>query len=134
MIAVIQRVTQASVSIPTQSNSISHGYLVLLGVADNDTSKDAHLLANKTIKLRLMSDSQQKMNLSLTDSDGELLLLRSFRNRVSPCRGAESPRVSVSRHPPLARRTSIEELARYPRVPDGPAPAARSEAAVAVPA
>lgn len=78
MIAVIQRVTQASVSIPTQSNSISHGYLILLGVADNDTSKDALLLANKTIKLRLMSDSQQKMNLSLTDSDGELLVVSQF--------------------------------------------------------
>ena len=78
MIAVIQRVTQASVSVPTQEYSIGHGYLVLLGVAQGDTLTDARLLANKTIKLRLMPDSQQKMNLSLTDVNGELLVVSQF--------------------------------------------------------
>ena len=78
MIAVVQRVQKASVTSPDQSAQTGPGYLVLLGVGKDDTKEDAQKLAEKIIKLRLMADSQKKMNLSLSDANGELLVVSQF--------------------------------------------------------
>ncbi len=79
MRAVIQRVTGASVTIDGLERSrIGHGYLVLLGIHESDTTAQAELLAKKIAGLRVMEDENGKMNRSLTDVDGEILLVSQF--------------------------------------------------------
>ncbi len=79
MIAVLQRVNNAKVEI---NNSVcgqcGKGFLILLGVALCDTKEDADLLATKISKLRVFSDSDGKMNLSLADIGGETLVISNF--------------------------------------------------------
>lgn len=79
MIAVIQRVKEASVSISGQIyGSCNRGLMILLGVAKGDTEKDAQLLAAKISKLRIFCDENGKMNLSVKDIDGEALVVSQF--------------------------------------------------------
>ena len=79
MKAVIQRVTQAQVSVDGNIvGSISKGFLVLLGVMEGDTEKEAALMASKIAKLRVIEDSEEKMNLSVSDVDGEILSVSQF--------------------------------------------------------
>ncbi len=79
MIAVIQRVKNASVSIGGNIHGeCSCGLMILLGVAKGDTEEDARLLAAKISKLRIFSDEYGKMNLSIKDVDGELLVVSQF--------------------------------------------------------
>ena len=79
MIAVIQRVKNASVSIDGALHSkIDGGLLILLGVKDGDSERDAELLANKISKLRIFSDENDKMNLSVMDVNGSVLLVSNF--------------------------------------------------------
>lgn len=79
MIAVLQRVFSASVvadGVP--SGKCGKGYLILLGVLKEDTSADALLLAEKIAKLRVFSDENGKMNLSVTDVSGGALVVSNF--------------------------------------------------------
>lgn len=79
MKAVIQRVSSASVTIDgTTVGAIKKGYLILLGVAEDDTEKDADLLAKKTAALRIFEDEAGKMNLSLLDIGGSALVVSQF--------------------------------------------------------
>jgi D-tyrosyl-tRNA(Tyr) deacylase len=79
MIAVIQRVKNASVSIDGALHSkIDGGLLILLGVKDGDSERDAELLANKISKLRIFSDENDKMNLSVMDVNGSVLVVSNF--------------------------------------------------------
>ena len=79
MIAVIQRVKRASVVIDERvAGECGRGLMVLLGVAEGDTRLDAELLAAKMTKLRIFSDDSGKMNLSVKDVDGELLVVSNF--------------------------------------------------------
>ncbi len=79
MKVVIQRVISASVSINQQVKSeISNGLLILLGVGQNDTVNDVDWLANKISNLRIFSDGEGKMNKSITDVSGEILLISQF--------------------------------------------------------
>ena len=79
MKAVIQRVSEASVRVDGElTGAIGKGFLVLLGVMDGDTEEDADILAAKTAKLRVFTDENDKMNLSLTDVDGEVLCVSQF--------------------------------------------------------
>ncbi len=79
MIAVIQRVTNSSVEINTKINGeCKQGLMVLLGVAKDDTQNDAELLAHKISKLRIFCDNNGKMNLSIKDIDGEMLIVSQF--------------------------------------------------------
>lgn len=79
MIAVIQRVKNSSVSIEGQVHGeCSHGLMILLGVAKDDTEEDARLLATKISKLRIFCDEKGKMNLSIKDVDGEALVVSQF--------------------------------------------------------
>lgn len=79
MKAVVQRVLEASVVIDGAMHSkIGRGYLVLLGIRTGDTIRDAHFLAEKCAALRVMEDGQGKMNLSLQDVGGEMLVVSQF--------------------------------------------------------
>ena len=79
MKAVIQRVSSASVKVDGNiTGQIEKGFLVLLGVMEGDTEKEAALMASKIAKLRVFEDANEKMNLSVTDVDGEILSVSQF--------------------------------------------------------
>ncbi len=79
MRAVIQKVSQANVSVDEQViGSIGKGFMVLLGVSDNDTDEDMQYLVRKITQLRVFEDNQGKMNLALKDVDGSLLIISQF--------------------------------------------------------
>lgn len=79
MRAVVQRVTNADVKIDGRVNGkIDDGLLVLLGVGNGDTEEDMKYIADKIIKLRILSDENDKMNLSLEDVGGSMLVISQF--------------------------------------------------------
>ena len=79
MIAVLQRVYNATVYADGEfSGKINKGLYILLGVEQNDTEKDADLLSEKISKLRIFSDEDGKMNLSVIDVGGEALVVSNF--------------------------------------------------------
>ena len=79
MIAVLQRVKQASVTVDgALVGSCGEGLSILLGVANGDTEVDAEVLAEKIVNLRIFTDENDKMNLSLKDMDGEMLVVSNF--------------------------------------------------------
>lgn len=79
MIAVIQRVSEAKVSVEGKIvGECKEGLCILLGVAKEDSALDAELLAAKIANLRIFTDDQGKMNLSLKDINGELLVVSNF--------------------------------------------------------
>ncbi|MBO5907207.1 MAG: D-tyrosyl-tRNA(Tyr) deacylase [Clostridia bacterium] len=79
MIAVLQRVHSASVVADgTLSGEIKSGLYILLGVAEGDAERDAEVLAEKISKLRIFSDENGKMNLSVKDIGGEVLVVSNF--------------------------------------------------------
>lgn len=79
MKAILQRVSAASVSIDDcEVSKIDRGFLVLLGVIEGDSVDDAHALAMKMLDLRIFEDDAKKMNLSIRDIKGELLIVSQF--------------------------------------------------------
>ena len=79
MRAIVQRVTRARVTVDEDVvGEIENGLVVLLGVAHDDTKADADYLAPKIASLRIFDDSEGKMNLSLKDIDGGLLVVSQF--------------------------------------------------------
>jgi len=79
MRAVIQRVTRASVTIDGDAvGEIEHGLVVLLGIARDDTKDDADYLVPKIIALRIFDDAEGRMNVSVKDIDGGLLIVSQF--------------------------------------------------------
>ena len=79
MIAVIQKVTKASVSIQNQTiGSIEKGVVVLLAITDTDGTKEVKKISNKIINLRIFPNEKNKMNYSLQDIKGEILLISQF--------------------------------------------------------
>lgn len=88
MRAVIQRVSSASVAIEGETTgSIGQGILVLLGVEDRDALDDAVWLAEKIAGLRIFSDDEGKMNLSLLDIKGGMLVVSQFTLHASTKKG-----------------------------------------------
>ena len=76
---VIQRVTHASVTINGEMHSsIGQGYLILLGICEEDTSEDVDWLVHKVIGLRVFDDENHVMNRSIMDVDGEVLVVSQF--------------------------------------------------------
>jgi D-tyrosyl-tRNA(Tyr) deacylase len=90
---VIQRATQASVTVDNKIiGQIGKGLVVFVGVGENDTEETTRKLADKLVKLRIFADADGKTNLSLRDTDGEVLVISQFtlyadckKNRPSFC-------------------------------------------------
>lgn len=80
MKAVVQRVSSGSVSIPSENyySEIKDGLVILLGIKIGDTEKDAVFVADKCSNLRIFGDSEDKMNLSVKDIEGEVLIVSQF--------------------------------------------------------
>ena len=79
MKAILQRVSCASVTVDDAVvGKIAQGFLILLGVEQGDNEKEAELLADKISGLRVFTDQNDKMNLSLADIDGEVLVISNF--------------------------------------------------------
>ena len=98
MIAIIQRVSKASVTIDQKTHSeIGVGLLILLGIAENDTEIDAEWICNKIPPLRIFSDEQGKMNLSLMDIGGEILLISQFTLMANATKGNRPSYISAAK-------------------------------------
>ncbi|MEO1997584.1 MAG: D-aminoacyl-tRNA deacylase, partial [Planctomycetaceae bacterium] len=101
--AVVQRVSQASVTVDGQvTGHIDHGLLVLLGVAEGDSRDDANFLAHKVSKLRVFEDDQKKMNLSVADVDGGVLVVSQF-TLLGDCRKGRRPSFIDAARPECAQ-------------------------------
>lgn len=102
MRAVIQRVSEASVSVEGRCvGRIASGLMVLLGVELSDDAKDAELMAEKIAFLRVFSDSQGKMNLTVQDSGGKVLLISQF-TLLGDCRKGRRPSFIAAARPEQA--------------------------------
>lgn len=79
MRVVIQRVSEASVEVNNSyTNSINKGFMILLGICEGDTNDDLEYTIGKIEKLRIFEDENEKMNLSIKDINGEILLVSQF--------------------------------------------------------
>ncbi|MBW1840969.1 MAG: D-tyrosyl-tRNA(Tyr) deacylase [Deltaproteobacteria bacterium] len=91
MRAVVQRVKKSSVSVDKEIvGEIGKGLMVLLGVADTDTADDADFIADKISNLRIFEDKSGKMNKSLLDTGGEMLVVSQF-TLLGDCRKGRRP-------------------------------------------
>jgi len=104
MRSVVQRVDRASVSVGECTISrIENGLLVFLGVEGGDTEVDADFLLEKIINLRVFEDTQGKMNLSLIDTSGGMLIISQF-TLLADCRKGRRPSFIAAADPENARR------------------------------
>ncbi|MFZ0455525.1 MAG: D-aminoacyl-tRNA deacylase [Ignavibacteriaceae bacterium] len=80
MKAVVQRVSRGSVDIPSEmyNRKIGKGFVILLGIKTGDDENDVNFVADKCCNLRIMEDENGKMNLSLRDVEGEVLIISQF--------------------------------------------------------
>ncbi|MGI6678630.1 MAG: D-aminoacyl-tRNA deacylase [Dehalobacterium sp.] len=99
MRAVLQRVRKAEVSVAGETiGAIGQGLCVFLGVGKEDTQKDGEYLADKIINLRIFPDKEDKMNLSLIDIQGEILVVSQF-TLYGDCRKGRRPGFSDAAKP-----------------------------------
>ncbi|MDK2846887.1 MAG: D-aminoacyl-tRNA deacylase [Desulfuromonadales bacterium] len=110
MRAVLQRVTQAHVEVDGEIvGAIDRGLMVLLGVEEGDDRQDVMLLARKTAELRLFEDTQGKMNLSVEDIGGELLVVSQF-TLAADCRKGRRPGFSRAALPDTANALYLDYI------------------------
>lgn len=102
MRALLQRVSDASVTVGGETRKIGPGLVILLGVAEGDTTDDVDALAGKAVDLRIFNDDEGKMNRSLLDTGGEALVVSQFtlygdarRGRRPSFTGAARPDTAV---------------------------------------
>ena len=98
MRAVIQRVSHASVTVDNSKRSIGKGFLVLLGVCEDDTMEDVSWLAKKIAALRVFDDKEGIMNLALNDVNGEVLVVSQFTLFASYKKGNRPSWIRAARH------------------------------------
>ena len=104
MKAVVQRVTQSSVRVDNKEIAcIGKGLMVLLGVQDDDEQKDADALADKIVNLRIFEDENGKMNISLKDVEGQLMVVSQF-TLMGDCRKGRRPSFIRAAKPEKANR------------------------------
>ena len=98
MIALIQRVSHSTCHVNGQVYSeINKGLLVLLGIETADNSADVEWLSNKIINLRIFSDEEGKMNLSINDIDGEIMIISQFTLHASTKKGNRPSFINAAR-------------------------------------
>ena len=102
MKAILQRVTCAEVKVDGDTvGKIDNGFLILLGVAEGDTEKEADALSAKVATLRVFTDENDKMNLSLADIDGEVLVISNF-TLYADCSHGRRPNFMKAAKPDIA--------------------------------
>lgn len=98
MIAVIQRVSKASVTIEEKVRAnIGPGLLVLLGIEDADGDEDIEWLSNKIINLRIFNDADGVMNVSVKDQDGDIIVVSQFTLHASVKKGNRPSYIKASK-------------------------------------
>jgi D-tyrosyl-tRNA(Tyr) deacylase len=108
MRAVIQRVDSGSVTVDEKVvGSIGKGFVVLLGVNEKDTMEDVQYMTEKIINLRIFEDEDEKMNLSLIDIKGELLVVSQF-TLYGDCRKGRRPNFMSAARPEKAEELYSE--------------------------
>ena len=108
MRAIVQRVSQASVSVDNKIvGSIGKGLLVFLGIGKEDDDGDLEYLVEKVLGLRIFQDEEDKMNLSLSDIEGELLVISQF-TLYGDARKGRRPSFTASGHPSLAEEMYLK--------------------------
>ncbi|QXM05939.1 D-aminoacyl-tRNA deacylase [Crassaminicella indica] len=116
MRAVIQRVKEAKVTVEGQvTGKIDKGFLVLLGVEEEDTGNDLTYMVEKISKLRIFEDDQEKMNLSLLDIKGEMLVVSQF-TLLGDCRKGRRPNFMNAAKPDKAKELYeqfVKEIKAY---------------------
>lgn len=99
MRAVIQRVAHASVTINGNVKSaVNQGYLILLGICEEDTTDDIDWLVKKIVGLRVFDDENGVMNLSIKDVDGDILVVSQFTLMASYKKGNRPSWIRAARH------------------------------------
>jgi D-tyrosyl-tRNA(Tyr) deacylase len=112
MRSVVQRVSSSSVTVDGDViGKIDKGLMVLLGVTHDDTSKDVDYMIDKILNLRIFEDEDDKMNLSLKDIDGELLVVSQF-TLYGDCRKGRRPSFTNAAKPDLADKLYEEFIAK----------------------
>ena len=103
MRAIVQRVSSGSVIIKSENffSEISKGFVILLGIRNGDTEENALFLADKCTNLRIFEDQYEKMNLSLKDIDGEVLVISQFTLYGDAQRG-NRPSFTLAAKPDIA--------------------------------
>ena len=102
MKAILQRVTEAKVEVNSKTvGEIGTGFLILLGVENGDTEKEADALAAKIAGLRIFTDENDKMNLSVNDVKGEILVVSQF-TLCGDCKKGTRPSFDKAAHPDIA--------------------------------
>jgi D-aminoacyl-tRNA deacylase len=115
MIAVIQRVTEASVEIEKSIKAkISKGLVVLVGIEDADNAEDIEWLSNKIINLRIFDDADGVMNVSVKDTGGDVIVVSQFTLQASTKKGnrpsylkASKPDIAVPLYEKFVREVEM---------------------------
>lgn len=114
MRAVVQRVKKSSVIVAEKVvGQIDQGLMVLLGVENGDTEKDMKYIADKVMNLRIFEDEDEKMNLSLQDVNGSLLLVSQF-TLLGDCRKGRRPSF-IEAEKPAAADALYQAMVKYCR-------------------
>lgn len=99
MRAVVQRVIESNVTVDEEKiGEIKNGLMILLGVGENDIDNDLKWIADKIMNLRIFEDSNDKMNLSILDVEGEILVVPQF-TLYGDCRKGRRPSFASSANP-----------------------------------
>ena len=116
MIAILQRVKSAQVDINCkQYSEINNGLLILLGINKIDTINDVKYLINKIVQLRIFNDDEDKMNLSISDINGDILVVSQFTLLANIQKGRR-PSFTESAKPDIAKELYnlfINQLKEY---------------------